>query len=167
MESKRFIKTKAINVNNRLVPFWELNYHKSDQFGESFREKDSYKDLYDDLIEVVWDCKKKVFLPFTIKDKYSQNYSVGDTVLVEVQHNSYKLDRIVKIDFNKYESTFRKVKKLDSYEKKQFTDAELAELSLDEVVEFREWLASYTLESGEVIDWDYKLKKLIKSDAES
>lgn len=161
MSSKRYIGTKALSVNSVLVPVWNLEFKKSDMYGEYFIGPDG-KEHYGDLIDAVWDCKKKRFAPFKVKEEFKSKFEVGEEVLVEVTSDSFRCAKILKVEFESFESYFKPVKKLDNYEKSRFSSREFNNLTPDELIEFRSWRPSYILEDGEIVNWEYKISKLVK-----
>jgi hypothetical protein len=171
-ETRRFIPVKCLQIGNEFVPFWLLEYDNSEDYGEGFRKKDakdysSSRIQYGDLQDLLWDSKKCVIVSGITKDVYpdKQNceFKIGETVLVEIKSNEYGLDKVVDIIFEEYDTNILRVKKMDEWDKKKFTEEELSNMKKDDVYEMRIWKPFYKLESGKIIKYSYQLKRFKQS----
>ncbi|HNC58698.1 MAG TPA: hypothetical protein PLP33_24945 [Leptospiraceae bacterium] len=160
MQNKRYIKILALQIDNELTPFWELNYSNSNMFGEGFSKKDSSTVYYSDLIECIYDCEKKQIKPAVVKDFYPEtnsSFKVGESVFREVSHDTYTEDEIIEVFYERYDSEFYTIKKLRelTHYLQIFSEEEL---NSENIYEIRKWIPCYRMNSGTVIKWDYQLK---------
>jgi hypothetical protein len=152
-------------IQNQLVPFWLLTYHKDGRFGTYYKAPDDYHE-YRDLLEVTYDCKKKELVESCIKEyKEKPKFEVGDKVVLAGYRNSgntAKIAAISEILYEEYESTFIQGKKLGEYKYYGFTEQELKDWK-HSLVEVRVFKPEYKLSSGEATKYDtlyiYKLEE--------
>lgn len=167
---KRYIPCKCLQSGNDFIPFWELNWLKSEMYGEGFYQKDQsqYEASYNNLVDCYWDSKDRKIILGQVKDVYPDEtkleHKVGKTVLVELEnpYGAYKIDKISEIVYEEYETRIVKVKKLDSYELKwYFAEEEVKSLNKNDLFEIRNWKPYYKTESGLIIKWNHQIKTLV------
>lgn len=164
---KRFIPVKCLQDGNNLIPFWELNYTKHEDYGEGFYKKGDSKwdSKYQDLTDCYWDSKEKKIITGIVLDVYPSSeeveYKIGDEVLIEEEReiNTFRIDKIEDIIFEEYDTAIKKVK-MDEWELRSFTKEQREKLNKEDLYEFRLWKPYYKVASGEIIRWDYRIKKL-------
>lgn len=159
----RYINCHALNVDNNYIPYWELEYVEDEDCGYGYKAKSSYKTYYGKLTECLYDLVEKTVILGIVKDIYEEpKYQVGQQVLVDNGSNTYKLDVIKKIIYEKYESTCTKAKELDKYQLSwYFTEDEIKDIKLNQLYEFRNWEPYYLLESGRLIKYNHQLAQLV------
>lgn len=145
--------------DNEFIPFWELNYHHSEMYGDVYtvKGKGEYSsNEYFSLVQCYYDLKIHKILLGKIKDYYPKlGFKVGQKVLLEQSTCSKSLafDKIKEIVFEEYESSIKKAKDMESYELKYyFTEDDQKLIDLKEVFEIRSWKPLYVMESGKRIE---------------
>jgi len=164
MEGQRYIATKALKVDNELIPFWLLEYEENERWDSIYKEyKYNGKTYYQDLEDVIWDLKKKKVKDFIVKniEIYPDKFLVDDIVLVESGSNAYRVDKVSDIIFETYDSIFEKGKNIEKYYLKY-----LSEINPNESYEIRSWKPIWVLKSGRKITWEHQLKTLIEDETE-
>lgn len=163
-KDKRNIPILALQKkDNVLIPFWELEFIKSDLYGDGYRIKETKEESFANLKEVFWDLKNQKIIIGIIKDYYPSNleYSVGEDVLFEVKSREYGISKIKEIRYDTYETEIIKIKKSDnSTINWYFTKEEKALLNPNDIYEIRKWQPIYILENGKEIKHDHQLLKL-------
>lgn len=165
MRDKRYIPCKCLHIkqHDEFIPFWELSYEYDEEMGEYFKSKDHYQRYYGDLIDCYWDIKDKKVLFGLIKDIYPKDapFKLDEVVLVEVagKYGTMKEDKVVEIFYENYETSIRKLKKMEKYELTHyFSKEELKEAKLEDIYEIRTWSPSYKLQSGDIIHYTHQMK---------
>lgn len=161
--TKRYIPVKCLQVKgNKFIPFWLLNYTDHEDYGEGYYEQGDteYNASHSELTDCIWDVKKKVVILGIIKDAYRKEteFVEGEVILSEETHNVYSTDKIVKIEYEEYDTHIIKFKKMDNWEKGYFTKEELSTMKPDDLYEIRTWKPFYRLASGKLIKWEHQLK---------
>ena len=168
---KRFVKTYCLQINEQFVPFWELNFFDDEDCGEGYKIDGDYQRYYQDLKECYWDTKEKKIVFGKVKEikAESKELTVGQSVYVEMEHPNYGFLKEAVIDeivYEEYDTSIRKLKTLEQYELDwYFTKKEQENLNLEDIYEIRTWKPYYKLDDGEVIRWDYKIKKKFDKNA--
>lgn len=162
MINKRFIKTAALLVDNKLIPFWELEYVKNNTYGEYFNVKDKFGPQHQELIEIVYDLKKKIFAePIILTYNKNPEFEIGETVYIEQEYpltRHIKEDVVAEIIYTEYKSDFKLGKKLEKWEINNF---KIENPLTTSIYELRTYEPFYKMESGEVVKWDYKLYRKV------
>ena len=166
---KRYIPCKCLQKGNEFIPFWELNWTKSEDYGEGFyKDGDTQWDAsFLDLQDCYWDSKNKKIITGIIKDVYPDKsklaHKIDEVVLVEENHTAYRLDKVIDITFEEFETSIIKVKKMEDYELKwYFTEEEIKSLNRNDLYEVRRWKPTYKTENGRSIKWDHQIRKFIQ-----
>ena len=161
---RRYIPCKCLQSGNEFIPFWLLNYIKHEDYGKGYYTDSIYEASYHDLVDCLWDIKHKKVIVGIIKNIYIKDedleYKKGETVLLESDGSSYKIDKILDVTFEEYDTTVVKAKNMEDYYSKYFTDEEKKNLK-DEVYELRIWKPFYILESGKKTKWSYQIRRLV------
>ena len=169
--NKRYIPVKCLQIDKEFIPFWKLTYIKHEDYGEGFYKEggDRYNASYSSLVDCLWDSKQKKVILGNIKDYYpdadNMEFKLDEVDLHEIErtHNSYKLDKVIEIVFEEYDTHISQAKKMDSWEKNRyFTVEEIANMKVDDVYEIRSWKPFYKLESGTVVKWEHQMKHFVK-----
>lgn len=156
------INIKAINVGNKLIPLWEFDYSRDDEYGrDDFRHKSSGKRFStNDII----DCKldmvtKKVVRHVTIEIDQKGKYKVGERVMRETSHHvlvpcvikeivrgRLELDRITPLDDIKSYVKHGGVSSIDVN-------------TLDSKISYNLMVyePTYVMEGGNVCQWEHEL----------
>ena len=169
-EDKRFVKTFCLKTDDEFIPFWELDFFEEEDEGQYYRVKDDYARYYGDLIECYWDTQDKVLVFGKIKEIKSEpkEFFSGESVYIEMDGKNYGYFReavIKDIVYQQYETSIRKVKSIEKYELDlYFTKEEQLALKPEDIYEIRTWIPYYELEDGELIKWEYKIKKKFVKD---
>jgi hypothetical protein len=168
-QEKRYIPTKALQVkDSEFVPYWKLKHQYHKDYGEGFIIENDYKINYNNLVDCYWDTKDHKLILGIVKDVYPEktSYYEEEDVFIEVDHSTYKEDKIQKIFYEEYESKIHKISSLIKHNELRwyFTKEEQKNLDINAIYEIRLWKPYYILYSGEIIKWDYKLKHKYKDD---
>lgn len=156
MTNHRYINIFALKTPEGMIPFWEIEaYHYNDDTGE---ETYTYKDenYKVNLIDCVYDLKKRAIKTPVIKDVYPSNlkFSVGETVYREVKPDHMMLDYVESIVYEEYESQYYKAKKMPDWFNKYFTNEELV---ANDFYELRVWKPWFKMKSGALVKYDMYL----------
>lgn len=162
MRNKRLIPALCVQVNdNEFKPVWELEYVKSDTYGEGFRAKDdSHCEIWGNMIECYWDTKKHKIVFGKIKNIIPDKttYVKGESVYVETERlaNTFYESVVVDILFEKYETYITHVKKLRDFEIKKYFGDEVVDQN--DIFELRHYKPTYVLAEGRKVEWEHMLK---------
>ena len=158
----RYITIEAVVLsNNEIVPIWDerLTFQKTEMYGNQISVKGEHKDYYN-TTEVVYDLKTKTVLAgVEISHNQEPTHKIGDTVLTEVNNNSYRIDKIVDIRYESFEMNIKKGKKFDKYE---IPKDNSIDIEPDTIYCIKSWKPKYICESGLETEYDYKIRKLVK-----
>ena len=90
-------------------------------------------------------------------------HKIDEVVLVEENHFAYRLDKVIDITFEEFETSIIKVKKMEDYELKwYFSEEEIKSLNRNDLYEIRRWKPTYKTENGRSIKWDHQIRKFIQ-----
>lgn len=155
MSVSRYVPVRVAVVDGKIYPVTELEFVKDSFSGNYYKFGPGYNDKVKQLIEMIWDTKKKCYKnPFVVEVKQPETmfgeYNIGDEVLVEAtgSHRKLKKNKIVDIVFEEYSSSYQKYKKVDEYWKKYISEEDSAKLIPDELIEIRQFKPTYVFEDG-------------------
>ncbi len=158
---KRLVPCYCIQIGNEFVPFWELKYRESEQFGEHFYY--DHSERFNDLIKCYYDLHTRKILLGKVKEVYPKEtrYTKGELVLVEAKglYNTMRETTVVDVLFEEYETRIISVKGLEDYElDSYFTEEEQKTLILDDVYEIRQYQPTYVFSDGYKTKWEHEIK---------
>jgi hypothetical protein len=158
----KFNIVKAIKTkHNEIIPIWDniIEFHKTELYGNVIKIKGG-NDTYN-LIEVIYNLETREISAGVELDIYPNitEFAKDEIVLSEVQHSSYRIDKIIDIIFEEFEMVIQKGKKIDNNYLKDLKDIVIEPKTIYCI---KVWKPTYVLESGLKTTWSHKLKKLVK-----
>jgi len=162
MIAERYIEVKVGVFEDKIFPYNELTFVEDDYFGNHYKFPDaSHSEKIHKLTTMVWDLKKKCFKPTTVlsyNNPSADKYQIGKNYLIETKHGHYKIDELVDIKFESYDTSFKKFKDVDDWEKKYI--GEIPPLDKNEIVEIRTNKPTFVFKNGKETEWEHEINFL-------
>ena len=167
MSVSRYVPVQVAVVEGKIYPVTELEFVKDSYCGDYYyKYGPGYNDKVKDLVEMVWDCKKKCYKnPFVLEYKRPDTtfgtFTIGDYILVECDGmRKLKNLKLVDIVYKEYDSSYKKFKKLEDYLKKNLTEEDFQTLIPEDLIEVRHYKQTYVFENGYKTTYPHQFYKV-------
>ena len=159
MNSLKIFATQGLVTKKGIIPFWECESRKDSEGEYRLYPKG---DIFNSgaLIDCYYDINEmKVVFPYVKETREVAFGEIGEKILIEKGFKTFHSDEIVDIIWEKNPNfAVKKIKKLEEYEKKDFTVEELADH--ERIVVFYSYSPRYVTKNNGTLN-SYKIAKLV------